>query len=52
MMPQAAIAKQLDLTKQAKLSIFGQSENYKSRKIIFMGVILTPLLRKGLAKLD
>ena len=50
-MPQAAIAKQLDLTKQAKLSIFGQSENYKSRKI-FMGVILTPLLRKGLAKLD
>lgn len=49
---QAALAKQLDLTKQAKLSIFGQSENYKGKKIIFMGVILALLIRKELVKLD
>lgn len=48
MTPQAAVAKQLDLTKQAKLSTFGQSENYESKTVIFMGVILALLIRKGL----
>lgn len=41
--PQAAIAKQLELANKTKLSLFGQHENYESRKIIFMSVIRTLL---------